>query len=124
MAQKQIIPCTENTILYGVLARTDLDEKGKPHKLEWVTTKVVGFVARVDIPCEIPRPKPVTLTQPSCSSWYWYLIKDSTGVYPSDALKDILGTYTISPDLTVSELKDLVLKRFQQKYENSLIDWE
>ena len=123
MIQNQIIPCTENTILYGVLQGfTDLDEKGKPHKLEWVTTKVVGFVASI-LPCEIPRPKPVTLTQPSCSNWYWYLIKDSTGVYPSDALKEILGTYTIPSDLTVSELKKLVLKRFQQKYENSLIDW-
>ena len=103
--------------MYGVLARTDLDEKGKPHKLEWVTTKVVGFVIRGD------SSKPVTVIQPEYG-WYWYLIKDSTGVYPNYALKEILGTYTISPDLTVSELKDLVLKRFQQKYENSLIDWE
>ena len=118
MNQQQMIPCTENTVLYGILTEVNdrLDEKGKPHKLEWVTSKVVGFVARGDFA------KPVTVIQPD-NGWYWYLIKDSTGVYPNAELKDILGTYTISPDLTLSEMKDLVLKRFQQVYENSLIDW-
>ena len=113
MAQKQIIPCTENTTFFGIIIYADANRPDTPYGLEWVRSKVIGF----QMSDESPRVRPVTFNKQISSEMKLHLIKDSTGFYPSDELHEIVGQDTlISRDLSEQEMKELVESKFDKKF--------